>query len=81
MNQEEQLSTLAHMMKCITEEELAILTGNKVSTLKAWRNRGTGPIYARFGNNFLYRVEDVKTYIDLIAIGKISNQPKAYALA
>jgi hypothetical protein len=45
---------LAHTLDCITESELCELAKIEPSTAEAWRKRGTGPAYVRFGNSFLY---------------------------
>ena len=45
---------LAHSLDCITDTELRELAGITELTEAAWRKRGTGPSYIRFGNSFLY---------------------------
>jgi hypothetical protein len=45
---------LAHSLDCVTDEELQALAGVKASTTEAWRKRGTGPEYIRFGTVYLY---------------------------
>lgn len=65
MQQQEQTATpsLAQLVGCFNEDELAKLTGTLPSTLKSWRNRGIGPEYALYGNSYLYPVESVKEHI------------------
>ena len=45
---------LARTLDCLTESELCTLANIEPSTAKAWRKRGSGPPYIRFGNTFLY---------------------------
>lgn len=56
-------SDLARLIGCFSEDELLELTGVTPGTLKAWRNRGTGPNHVLFGKNYLYRIADVEEYI------------------
>lgn len=56
-------SELAAQLECFTEDELLRLADIKASTAEAWRKRGTGPAYLRFGNTFLYPREEVLTFL------------------
>jgi predicted site-specific integrase-resolvase len=58
------VSDLAEALDCFTEEELTRLAGIKASTAEAWRKRGTGPSYIRFGNQFLYPRAAVKKHLE-----------------
>ena len=57
------LATLARLVGCIDENEFAALAGVKLSTLKAWRKRGTGPNYALLGNSYLYPIPEVGSHL------------------
>lgn len=46
--------SLAWRLDCFTEDEVQVLSGVQLSTLEAWRKRGTGPGFVRFGNRVLY---------------------------
>lgn len=59
-------SDLAQSLDCITDEDLQRLACVKASTTEAWRKRGTGPAYLRFGNRYLYPRKAVAKYLDSI---------------
>lgn len=54
---------LASSLDCLTESELCALGNLKPSTAEAWRKRGTGPEYVRFGNSFLYPREPLAEFL------------------
>ena len=54
---------LASRVGCLSEQEVAALAGVKLSTLDAWRKRGKGPSYIRFGCNVLYPRQAVSEYL------------------
>lgn len=57
---------IARALGFLTAEEVALLAGVKASTLMSWRKRRIGPVYAQFGNEQLYLLEDVSTYLKQI---------------
>ena len=50
--------------RAITEHEVAERLGLSVATLRAWRHRGKGPRFVRFGRAVRYLMEDLGDYID-----------------
>ena len=46
-----------------TEQQLAEQLGMSVATLRAWRHRGTGPRFHRFGRAVRYLTQDVEAFI------------------
>jgi hypothetical protein len=48
------MQAIADSLGCVTGDDLCELAKVKESTLEAWRKRGIGPSYVRFGNTFLY---------------------------
>lgn len=48
----------------INEIEAAERLGLSVATLRAWRHRGQGPRFVRFGRAVRYLVEDLGDFID-----------------
>ena len=55
---------IAKRLEFLTERELAQLAGVKESTLAAWRKRGRGPNYVRFGAAALYPLEAVRAFLN-----------------
>jgi excisionase family DNA binding protein len=47
----------------LTEGEAAAMLGLKVSTLRAWRHRHSGPRFVRFGRAVRYMTADLNAYI------------------
>jgi len=47
----------------INEVEVAKRLGLSCSTLRAWRFRGVGPVYHKFGKSVRYHVDDVAAYV------------------
>jgi len=45
-------------------KEAATYLGLKKSTLEAWRCRGGGPKYSKFGNAVRYRLTDLEAWIE-----------------
>lgn len=62
----QQGSTLAQSLDCITDEDLQSLALVKASTTEAWRKRGTGPAYILLGNRYLYPRKAVAQYLESI---------------
>ncbi|MNC50575.1 hypothetical protein D3C75_998210 [compost metagenome] len=56
-------NTLANSMGYLTENQVALLAMVKLATVEDWRKRGNGPVYIRFGSNFLYDIDDVKDHL------------------
>lgn len=54
---------LARELGFMTEEQLSVLAGVKVSTVEDWRKRAKGPNFIRFGSSFYYAFSDVKEYM------------------
>jgi len=55
--------------RVLTTREAAGILGRSPITLKAWRRRGVGPAYIRFGRSSPngrvgYRVDDLVAYLD-----------------
>jgi DNA-binding transcriptional MerR regulator len=46
-----------------TTEDLANMFRTEVSTIRYWRQCGTGPPGVRFGRRVLYRQDDVDTWV------------------
>ena len=47
----------------LTDQEVASRLGLSVATLRAWRRRGVGPRFVRFGRAVRYMPEDVERYV------------------
>ena len=47
----------------LTESQVAERLGLAVATLRAWRHRGTGPRFLRFGRAVRYLVADLDEFI------------------
>lgn len=54
---------LATTLGYLTDDDLALLAGVKLSTLEAWRKRHTGPSYVLIGANYLYPVAAVADFL------------------
>jgi predicted site-specific integrase-resolvase len=52
------------MQKPYNTKEAADYLGMKPSTLEAWRCRGGGPIFLKFGKAVRYRPEDLEAFMD-----------------
>lgn len=60
----QRLQILADRLDCVTEDDLSLLAGAKLSTLEAWRKRGLGPAYVRMGNRVLYPRKAVADHLE-----------------
>ncbi|HCH76753.1 MAG: hypothetical protein CMK96_00295 [Pseudomonas sp.] len=60
---EDKRQSIARTLGFFTASEVALLAGVKESTLCAWRKRQTGPCYVWFGNQPLYSLEALKTFL------------------
>lgn len=47
-----------------TSKGAAEMMGIAVATLNTWRCRGGGPPYLKIGKRVIYRIEDVRAYMD-----------------
>lgn len=47
----------------VESKVVAPMIGVKELTLKAWRRKGIGPPYVRFGNRVRYRISDVEAWL------------------
>lgn len=52
----------------LTESQVAERLGLAVATLRAWRHRGTGPRFLRFGRAVRYLVADLDEFIRASAV-------------
>lgn len=57
------VAQLAHMVNCLSEDDLATLAGVQRSTLAAWRKRGQGPEYILLGCNYLYPIPSIQSHL------------------
>lgn len=60
---DERRQAIARSLGFLTAVEVALLAGVKSSTLESWRRRRTGPPYVQFGNEALYALSDVQTFL------------------
>jgi hypothetical protein len=67
---------IARALGFLTEEELAILGGVKLSTVEAWRKRQQGPRHILFGNLPLYPMGEVQTFLEGL-YSKVEGRPKS----
>jgi hypothetical protein len=51
----------------LTETEASLLLSVSVRTLQAWRLRGGGPKYLKFGRSVCYQRDDLQAFIDAAA--------------
>jgi len=58
--------------QAMTENETARRLGLSVATLRAWRHRGRGPTFVRFGRAVRYLPSDVA---DFIAASRVDKRP------
>ena len=59
----------------LTEEETARNLALSVATLRAWRLKGTGPRFVRFGRAVRYLAADVEAYIKASVVEPHSKNP------
>jgi excisionase family DNA binding protein len=48
----------------LTEQQVAARLGLSVATLRAWRLKGKGPPFVRFGRAVRYLEEDVERFVE-----------------
>lgn len=61
----------------LTSDEAATYLGLKRCTLEAWRCRGGGPKYLKFGNAVRYRLSDLESWIESRARSNTSEGVRA----
>ena len=66
---------IARSLDCVTEAELQALGGITPLTAEAWRKRGTGPEYVRFGNTFLYPRQKLAEFLRDKVRGRVTISP------
>ena len=57
------VASLARLVNCMDESELAALAGVKHSTLNTWRKRGGGPDYVLLGCTYLYPIAAIQSFL------------------
>lgn len=57
---------MAERLDCFVEEDFQLLAKATENTVEAWRKRGQGPAYIRFGNRYLYPCKAVAKYLESI---------------
>lgn len=57
---------MAERLECFIEEDFQLLAKATGNTVEAWRKRGQGPAYIRFGNRYLYPCKAVAKYLESI---------------
>lgn len=62
--EEEVRQQLARDLNYLTSAQLCALAGIEEGTAMAWRKRGTGPAYTRFGTVYLYPRKAVAEFIE-----------------
>jgi excisionase family DNA binding protein len=53
-----------HHSQALTEHEVAQQLGLSVATLRAWRLKGKGPRFVRFGRAVRYLADDVERFVE-----------------
>lgn len=66
------VAALARSLDCFTEEELQALANATPGTVEAWRKRGTGPAYARFGTRYLYPRAEVAKHLQRLVRQRVT---------
>jgi excisionase family DNA binding protein len=66
----------------LTESQVAERLGLSVATLRAWRHRGTGPRFLRFGRAVRYLAADIDEFIrasavDTRSVSSSDEEPRA----
>jgi excisionase family DNA binding protein len=54
---------MSNMERALTEKEAAERLSLSVATLRAWRHRGCGPRFVRFGRAIRYLAPDLEEFI------------------
>ncbi|MEO8481995.1 MAG: helix-turn-helix domain-containing protein [Acidobacteriota bacterium] len=58
----------AQLTQALTEHDAARILGLSVATLRAWRLKGKGPRFVRFGRAVRYLEADIAHYQQLCAV-------------
>jgi len=53
-----------HRSQALTEHEVAKQLGLSVATLRAWRLKGKGPRFVRFGRAVRYLADDIERFVE-----------------
>lgn len=61
--EENRLRKLAESVECVPEGDVQLLADVEAQTVEAWRKRGIGPPYLRFGRQFLYPVRELADHL------------------
>jgi excisionase family DNA binding protein len=61
-----------HHSQALTEHDVAKQLGLSVATLRAWRLKGKGPRFVRFGRAVRYLAADVERFVE----ASVVDQPK-----
>lgn len=48
----------------VSEKVAAKVVGAQQQTMRAWRHRGVGPAYLKLAGKIMYRLDDLKKFID-----------------
>jgi hypothetical protein len=48
----------------VSEKAAAKALGAKPQTMRAWRHRGVGPAYLKLAGKIMYRLDDLKKFIE-----------------
>lgn len=59
--------------QALTEHEVAKQLGLSVATLRAWRLKGKGPRFVRFGRAVRYLVADVERFVEASVVDRTSH--------
>lgn len=57
-------ATLRRAFNLLTEDELSLLSGFSVRTLRNWRSERKGPRFIRLGNRAFYLASDLATWLE-----------------
>jgi predicted site-specific integrase-resolvase len=68
------------MEQLLAPEEVAMVLGVKVDTLRVWRSRGQGPVVCHIGRLCRYRESDVIAFINSSRDGQDESKGSAGAL-
>ena len=60
--------------RALREQEVAEWLGLSIATLRAWRRRGQGPRFVKFGRAVRYMVGDVEQYVRASAVEPSTSQ-------
>lgn len=65
----------------LTEVEVARRLGVSAAVIRAWRGRGVGPRFCRFGRSVRYLVRDVEDFVDQSAVAPAGSVARAVSAA